>query len=177
MNSDAASASEQGLAPIEDARARVLILGSMPSVSSLRYQAYYAHPQNAFWPIMRAYCGVESDANYEHCCAALRAQGIAVWDVIASCVRPGSLDAAIEKDSIRVNDFALFLHEHPLVKAIMFNGGMAEQTFKRHCKILYADAGMHYVKLPSTSPAHAAQTREEKRSQWSEQLDLIFNDL
>lgn len=177
MNDRREPNAEQGLAPIEDECARVLILGSMPSVTSLRDQAYYAHPQNAFWPIMRTYFCFSETTSYAASCQMLRRAGVAVWDVIASCVRPGSLDAAIRKESVRANDLAAFMQTHPLVSAVFFNGAMAEQTCKRHNPQLFQRDDLRCIKLPSTSPAHASLSREQKLQKWSEQLDLVFDNL
>ena len=98
-----------GFPPIADRRARVLILGSMPSEASLAANEYYAFRHNQFWRIAGEITGVPRDAPYARRTAALRRCRIALWDVVASCVRPGSLDSAIREDSIRVNDFAAFL--------------------------------------------------------------------
>ena len=41
-----------GFPPIANKSAEILILGSMPSETSLLKHQYYGHPGNAFWPIM-----------------------------------------------------------------------------------------------------------------------------
>src|ERR1700741_1647656 len=96
----------RGFPPIADSRARVLVLGSMPSEASLAAGEYYAFRHNQFWRIAGALCGFEPGASYARRQAGLKPARVALWDVLASCVRPGSLDADIEEDSIRVNDFA-----------------------------------------------------------------------
>ena len=127
----------------------------MPSVASLEKHQYYGKPQNAFWRIMgELYCaGVELD--YPDRCAQLTDAGVAVWDVIARCRRPGSLDSAIDMQSVVVNDFAAFLGAHPSVSAVCFNGRKAEEIWRR-----FVQADIHalrpelgFVTLPSTSPA------------------------
>ena len=128
----------QSFAPIEPAApcapvaARVLILGSMPGAASLAAGQYYAHPRNAFWRILGAVCHFPADAPYAARVAALQAAGIAVWDVLQSCVRPGSLDTAIERSSEVPNDLAGLLVRHPGIGRICFNGGTAEAAFRRH---------------------------------------------
>ena len=99
--------------PIADAGATVLILGSMPGEESLRAGQYYAHPRNAFWPIMGDLFGAGPGLDYAARARVLKSNGIALWDVLASCARDGSLDSAIAGDSILANDFPAFFLAHP----------------------------------------------------------------
>src|SRR5690606_29512 len=115
----------EGFPPLLAPGARVLILGSMPGAASLRAQAYYAHPRNAFWPIMGALYGFEPAAPYDVRCAALTSAGVAVWDVLQACERPGSLDAAIVADSRVANDFSGLFAQQPTIRRILFNGATA----------------------------------------------------
>lgn len=80
-----------GLAPITHKQSRILILGSMPGEQSLQQQQYYAHPRNAFWVIMQQLTGIDAQAPYIDRLQGLKNSGIAVWDMIASCQRKGSL--------------------------------------------------------------------------------------
>ena len=153
-------------APIADARATRLILGSMPGAASLSANQYYAHPHNAFWRIMAAGTGFAPDAAYEERVRALQNGNLAVWDVLQSCQRPGSLDASIERETEVVNDFSAFLAEHPGIVRIFFNGATAETCFRRHCPELMRDPRLSYMRLPSTSPAHASLRFEQKLAAW-----------
>lgn len=141
-------------APIVDARSNVLILGSMPGVRSLMLRQYYGHPQNRFWPMIAAVCEEPflPDA-YDDRLQILRKHRIALWDVLASCEREGSLDSAISDE--QSNDFAAFFQEFPKIKKICFNGGKAHQAFKKYHKALLADLHIEAIALPSTSPANA----------------------
>src|SRR3954462_2146542 len=94
--------------PIESRTARVLVLGSMPGTASLRASQYYAYQHNAFWPIMGGLFGAGPEIPYAKRIAILRRAGLAVWDVLASCAREGSLDADIDEGSIVLNDFRTF---------------------------------------------------------------------
>ncbi|MBP6529238.1 MAG: DNA-deoxyinosine glycosylase [Burkholderiales bacterium] len=149
-----------------------LILGSMPGVASLTAGQYYAHPQNAFWRIMSAIGRFDATLPYEERVAALRAAGVALWDVLAACERSGSLDSAIARSSEQANDLAGLLSLHPQIKRIYFNGATAESTFRRHCKALAARTDLCFTRLPSTSPAHASLRFEEKCAVWREALAL-----
>lgn len=144
---------------------QVLVLGSMPGVASLQAQQYYAHPRNTFWPIMAALFAFDIDAPYVTRCQHLTAAGIAVWDVLKACHRPGSLDQHIDTDTIEANDFNAFLSHTPSIQIIFFNGGKAEQVFRRSVLSDLAAAPL-LEKLPSTSPAHAAMSFEQKLNAW-----------
>jgi len=159
--------------PIANDDSRILILGSMPGQASLRDSQYYAHPRNAFWPILCTLLdgeksGADKDASYQQRLNLLLQRGVAVWDVMANCYRRGSLDADIAEDSIEPNQFSPFLQHHQKVSAIYFNGAKAEQSFNRYVLAdiapLYPD--LHYQRLPSTSPAHASQSFEQKLAAW-----------
>ncbi|KAA3651010.1 MAG: DNA-deoxyinosine glycosylase [Proteobacteria bacterium] len=159
----------QSFAPLATADARLLILGSMPGKRSLAEQQYYAHPHNAFWPIMAALFGVDLSAPYAERCTALTAAGVAVWDVLAACTRESSLDSDIVESSIVPNDFTAFLAAHPGIQTIYFNGAKAESSFNTHVLPTLGEAHAairRHRRLPSTSPAHAGLRFEAKRDAW-----------
>lgn len=157
----------QSFPPIAAASSRVLILGSMPGIASLRAGQYYAHPHNAFWKIIGALYAIDASAPYERRVAALRKHRVALWDVLESCVRESSLDSDIDDASIVVNDFASFLRTHPRVQTICFNGAKAESCFRKHVAAgLPATRELRYHRLPSTSPAHAAMPFAAKVAAW-----------
>lgn len=150
---------------------RLLILGSMPGQRSLARQQYYAHPRNAFWPIIRRFLSIPTGADYLQCCDYLTAQNIALWDVLAQCVRPGSLDQHIDPASVVVNDFEALLTRYPSIERILFNGGKAAALFQRHAlPELSNPERIDLIGLPSTSPANAAMRFEEKYQRWTEAL-------
>lgn len=155
--------------PLSRPNATRLVLGSMPGKASLAAGQYYAHPRNAFWQLMTALLQLRPDASYEERCDALLARGIAVWDVLKTCTRSSSLDSDIEPASIVINDFPGFLEAHPRITRIYFNGGAAEQIWRRHVQaVLPANwRKVEVIRLPSTSPAHASLGFADKLAQWS----------
>ncbi len=153
--------------PIATPDARLLILGSMPGVASLEAQQYYAHPRNAFWPITGELFGFDPALPYEQRCERLGSAGVAVWDVLKSCRRAGSLDSAIERDSEEPNDFAGFFTKHPMVRLVAFNGQKAESAFRKHVDLnAESESRLSFVRLPSTSPAHASLSKQQKLMAW-----------
>lgn len=141
----------QGLAPIVGERPRLLILGNMPSVTSLAAGEYYGNPRNAFWRIAADVVGFDAATPYPERVAALQEHGIAVWDVLRSCRRVGSLDSAVERDSMMPNDFRQFFDDHREIELVVFNGAAAETNYRR---LVHIEPSPARVRLPSTSPAH-----------------------
>jgi TDG/mug DNA glycosylase family protein len=162
--------------PVARRDARVLILGSMPGIASLEAQRYYAHPRNAFWPILAEICGFDRELLYEQRLKEVQRLGIALWDVLASCARPGSLDSDIEAASIRTNDFAGFLASHPGVTTVLCNGGAAFQMFRKRVVPELSDefAKVRVRQLPSSSPAHASMTLAQKRDVWLREIGPLL---
>lgn len=160
-----------GFPPIVGRAPRVLVLGSMPGVASLAAREYYAHPRNLFWRIAGESLGFDATAPYARRKAALGRARIAVWDVLASCIRPGSLDFAIVDDSIVANDFAAFLARHPRISRVCFNGRKAEAAWRRHvAKSLAPGRRLECRPLPSTSPANAGMGYRRKLGLWRDAL-------
>lgn len=172
MNDKQALEPATSFPPIAGMAPKILILGSMPGMESLKQQRYYAHPRNAFWPIMTSFFAQSDKLGYQQRCDLLKQQQIALWDVLKSCRRPGSLDQHIETESMIANDFVAFLLLHPSITQIFFNGGKAEQVFRRYVMKQLEAAGisLNYLRLPSTSPAHAAMSFEHKQQLWHQAL-------
>ena len=162
--SAASLSASSGFPPIAGPGARVLVLGTLPSQASLTANQYYAHPQNAFWKIMAEIAG--ASGTYEQRRAALLRARIAVWDVLASSIRPGSMDADIDIASATPNDFDAFFAQHPGLQLVCFNGQKAEKLFLRFVQPALGDNEKRTVRLPSTSPAYASMSYEKKLSTW-----------
>ena len=135
--------------PVADADARILVLGTMPSVESLRQGFYYAHPRNAFWRILAEIFGEEIPTSAEEKKQLLLRNRIALWDTLRSCEREGSLDSAILRPE--PNDIPALLAACPEIRTICFNGAASQQLFYRHIGHI---EGMEMIRLPSTSPAY-----------------------
>ena len=161
----------KGLPPIVDAGTGVLVLGSMPGQVSLQMQRYYAHPRNAFWPIMSELLGFDPRADYSARVAALRAAGIGLWDVLRVCDRSGSLDSAIVGDSMEVNDFETLFAQRCDIAKVFFNGAKAEQVFRR---LVAPNLGRppDCARLPSTSAANAGVAYGAKLRAWRAVIDV-----
>ena len=155
-----------GLAPIIGEGAQTLILGNMLSVMSVASQQYYGNPRNAFWRITGELFGFAADDPYDARANALRSHGIAVWDVLKSCRRAGSLDSAVEPDSMVPNDFGELFDTHPAITRVLFNGVAAEKNFNRLVRVA---PDVQYQRLPSTSPAQTMRY-EDKLAVWREAI-------
>jgi hypoxanthine-DNA glycosylase len=157
---------------VETAEARVLILGTLPSVKSIEAGEYYAHPRNCFWWMMGELIGATPDLAYAQRLEMLRRSGIALWDVCKTAERAGSSDAKILMESVEPNDFRRFLASHARIELICFNGQPAERLFRRKALPLLAERPLIPQRvLDSTSPACARITREEKLAHWRASLE------
>jgi hypoxanthine-DNA glycosylase len=160
----------RGFAPLVGENPRILILGSMPSVASLEKQQYYGKARNAFWGIMGELFAAGPELDYTERSCKLAETGVAVWDVLASCVRPGSLDSAIVAGSEEINDVAGLLLRFPQIQHIFFNGRKAEQLFRQKIlpQLLVQQRfdNVSCICLPSTSPALAGLDFAGKLQQW-----------
>lgn len=166
-------------APVCEASAKILILGSIPGKASLKAQKYYAHPRNLFWPFISEILDKPLPDDYQDRCKLLTNHHIAVWDVLKTCRREGSLDAAIIESSIIPNHLFDFIEQYNQINAIFFNGTKAHKSFNRYLadkpeeQIRVTHRNIALVPLPSTSPANAAISRSSKLEQWSNILQYL----
>jgi len=158
----------EGFEPIISIDASILILGSMPSTTSINLQQYYGHPRNAFWPIMSALFNDNIDQSYSSRKNLLIINNIAVWDVLQRCERTGSLDANINFTTAKTNDFNCLFKHHPNINRVFFNGKLAEKIYKQRIlpNLDNRYAYLDYCYLPSTSTAYAALKIEQKIEAW-----------
>ncbi|MDO4546545.1 MAG: DNA-deoxyinosine glycosylase [Clostridia bacterium] len=155
-----------GFAPVWRSDARILVLGTMPSVASLEQGFYYGHPRNAFWPIMASILGAEEPESISEKADMLKNAGIALWDVARSCVRRGSLDSDIKH--VRPNEILELLALCPNIKRVLFNGQKARELYVRHIGL---PGGVEYMTLPSTSPAYTLNYNK-KLEAWRKAITL-----
>jgi len=157
----------QGFPPICRSDAHTLILGSMPSRESLARQKYYAHPRNSFWPIVARLLDITA-TDYANRALQITEGGIAIWDVLQACTRSSSLDSDIDDHSIVTNDFRTFYKEHPGITRVFFNGAKAESVYTRQVLpgLPSRQSEIKLQRLPSTSPAHAGMTVDQKLEKW-----------
>ena len=147
--------------PIIDKESKILILGSIPGVKSLEMQQYYAHPQNKFWKIIFELFNEKFTTDYDERIKILEKYHVALWDVIDTCERKGSLDSEIRNEE--ANKIEELLQNFPNIKAIFCNG---QKSYKNLQKILGKKFRMPIIVLPSTSPAYAGLKYEEKLLSW-----------
>ncbi|MCP3687969.1 MAG: DNA-deoxyinosine glycosylase [Gammaproteobacteria bacterium] len=153
---------------------RVLILGSIPSVASLKFVQYYANPRNAFWPVMAELFDIDIDCDYPNRIKQVSKLPIALWDTIKACHREGSLDSSIQKDQLEANNIPVLLEEHPHIGLLAFNGAASEKYFNQLVKpVLPGGHELEFMRLPSTSPANAGMSFEQKLASWRQVLRYL----
>ena len=151
--------------PSIDNNSKILILGSMPGVKSLKEQQYYAHPQNRFWKVMGIVCNETNlfEYSYDLKLKTLLKNNIALWDTIKTCKRLGSLDSGVQNET--PNDIRKLLKTYPNIKTICLNGNKSYSAFKKYFPDLLEKYNCH--KMPSTSPANARYSLDKLIEEWS----------
>ncbi|MBT8130840.1 MAG: DNA-deoxyinosine glycosylase [Gammaproteobacteria bacterium] len=156
----------QGFGALADVNARVLVLGSLPGERSIAAGQYFAHPRNAFWPIVGQLFNIATALPYQERVKALNKSGVALWDVLQASHRKGSLDSAIDINTAKSNDFNTFLEKYPGICLIAFNGRKAAELFHRIVEPRLVVPVPPQILLPSTSPAYAAMPYAKKLEIW-----------
>ncbi len=146
----------------------------MPGVASLEAVQYYAHPRNAFWPIVGELFGFDHAVDYATRIRRIESLPIILWDSLKACYRPGSLDSSIDVDTAEANDFPGLLRQQPDIRAIFFNGATSEKYFRKLALPLLPQIGdIELIRMPSTSPANAGMSFEQKLAAWRRLLDFL----
>ncbi|MBE6965824.1 MAG: DNA-deoxyinosine glycosylase [Ruminococcaceae bacterium] len=146
--------------PLYNKDSKILILGSFPSVKSREQMFFYGHPQNRFWKVVSSVFECDEPETIEEKKQLLYENGVALWDVIASCEIAGSSDSSIK--NVKVNDISKILEESD-IRQIFVNGKTAEKYFKKYTQ---AQINREAVCLPSTSPANAVWSLEKLVEAW-----------
>jgi hypoxanthine-DNA glycosylase len=154
---------QYGLPPIINPNSSLLILGSFPSQNSLDRQQYYATSSNAFWKVLCAVLDEPFSPEYSLRKELLKRHRIALWDVLESCLRPGSGDKAIQFEL--PNDLSTFFKDYPSLTHLLFNGSNPIKFFTKHGQ----NEGSLVVvpPLPSTSALYTRLTVKEKIDRWN----------
>lgn len=158
------------IAPVYDRHSKILILGSFPSVKSRESGFFYGHPQNRFWKVTSAVFDAEAPKTIPEKRKFLLTNGIALWDVIASCEIHGSSDSSIR--NVVPNDLGELLSSAPISR-IFTNGATAKRLYDRY---IFPETGRPAVLLPSTSPANASWSLDRLKETWSSLLCAPYSD-
>jgi len=153
---------QEGLPPVINPTSKILILGTMPGKKSLEHKQYYADSRNQFWSIIFSVLEKPMPSEYPQKVTQLLESNIALWDVLASCTRAGSLDGDIS-DAV-VNDFSTFFEHFPHIKVVVFNGKRAERLWNKFVKLV---SNVEFITMPNTSRA-LARPFEKKLKAWLE---------
>lgn len=160
MSTEAPAPALRGFAPVINRDVQCLILGSFPSEASLAARQYYAHPRNQFWRLVGDLLHEPLAAlPYRQRLLRVLAHQLGIWDVLHACDREGSGDASIRNQ--KANPFKRLHRLAPSLVAVAFNG----QTAGRYAAE-FAAAGFQTSVLPSSSPAHAGRSYEQKLAVW-----------
>ncbi len=166
---DTSTDRKHGLPPVAGSDARLLILGSLPGEESLRAERYYAHPRNHFWRLLGQVLGEPlADLSYEERLAVLVRRRIALWDVIGSARRQGSLDQQLR--DVTARDLPAFVADLPELRAVAFNGAAAARIGRRALGL----SRLALIDLPSSSPALTLPF-EVKAERWSDLGPLLVD--
>lgn len=158
----------RGLPPLVNARSFVLILGTFPGPESLKAREYYAHRGNRFWPVLSAVLEFELAHRYESNAASLLSEGVAVWDVLASCERVGALDSSIVDGTEKPNNFNRFFSQFLQIRFVFFNGKKAARLYRRLVvPSRRSPDPVHYAGLPSTSAVNARYSLPRLTRSWA----------
>jgi hypoxanthine-DNA glycosylase len=132
-------------------------LKTKPPVQGFEVQwNVYAQLRNQLWPILSALTGEDLAAlPYAERLPRLLAHGFGLWDVLGACEREGSLDSSIHNAA--ANDFVRLRALCPQLETVGCNG-LTSGKFAPQ----FAETGYRTLVLPSTSPAHASLTFEQK---------------
>ena len=148
------------IAPVWDESSRVLVLGSFPSVKSRENGFFYGHRQNRFWKVLAAIFDCPIPETIEEKKELLLQNGVALWDVIASCDITGSADSSIK--NAKPNDILPIICKSKITK-VFVNGNTAAKLYEKY---LFPVTKISAVTLPSTSPANARFTLEMLTERW-----------
>lgn len=148
------------IAPIWNENSKLLILGSFPSVRSREENFFYAHKQNRFWRVLSSVFNAPVPLTVEDKKRFLLDNGIALWDVVASCEIDGSEDSSIK--NVTANDISPIISASH-IRNIYVNGATAAKLYNAY---IFPQLGINAIKLPSTSPANAAWSFEKLCSAW-----------
>ncbi len=161
---------KEGLEAVVGDEPRILILGTLPGDESLQKKEYYAKAGNRFWKVIYGLYGTtEVPKDYEEKEAFLKKHHIAIWDVLSSAEREGSLDVNIMQEI--PNNIPAFIEKYPTIKVIAFNGKKAKEKFDEHFSELFDNEKLKIITLLSSSGANNQYSLDEMKRDWSRILN------
>lgn len=151
--------------PFVNHDSKILILGTMPGEKSLQLQEYYGNRGNQFWRLLFTMLDLPVSHEYRDKLQLLEDYRIAVWDVLESCEREGSLDSNIKNEC--PNDFKSFYASYPKIKHVLFSSKNAAAYYDKY---VGRRNDISYHTLPSPSGANATKSFQQKLEEWSEKI-------